>query len=105
MKSTSASLTYREFSRKQRKQSVIDLLQGKSHKLNLGWCIVRNPGQQELDDGSTDRNETERNFFSTRAPWTKVEKDKTGVEALRDRLGEILADMVRREFPNVILPV
>lgn len=84
-------------------QRVIDLLQGKSHKLNLGWCIVRNPGQQELDEGSTDRNEKEIAFFSTRAPWTKIEKEKTGIKALRERLGEILADMVRREFPKVNL--
>ena len=83
--------------------NVIDLLQGRSHKLNLGWAIVRNPGQEELADTSFDRNAAELNFFKTRNPWMKLGKDKVGIESLQARLGEILAETVRREFPNVRL--
>lgn len=44
-------------------KSVIDIIDGKSHPLNLGWCIVRNPGQQALADHSNDRNAAESLFF------------------------------------------
>ena len=82
---------------------IIDLLEGKAHKLNLGWAIVRNPGQGELLDASFDRNTAESDFFNTRDPWMKLSKDKKGIESLQTRLGEILAEIVRREFPHVCL--
>lgn len=82
-------------------QHVLDLIDGKSHKLNLGWCIVRNRGQKELLESSSNRHEVERYFFMSQNPWAKVEKDRVGVEALRRRLTEILAAIVRREFGKV----
>lgn len=82
-------------------QHVLDLIDGKSHKLNLGWCIVRNRGQKELLESSSNRHAVERYFFMSQNPWAKVEKDRVGVEALRRRLTEILAAIVRREFGKV----
>ena len=84
---------------------VIELIQGKNHKLNLGWCLVRNPGQKELNNPITDRNAVERAFFQTKAPWNSLDKDKVGVVALRIRLQEILATHIRREFPKVCVTV
>lgn len=81
-------------------QHVLDLVEGKSHKLKLGWCIIRNRGQKELLE-STDRHEVERYFFMSQNPWAKVEKDRVGVEALRRRLIDILAAIVRRQFGKV----
>lgn len=80
---------------------VLDLVEGRSHKLKLGWCIVRNRGQKELLELTTDRNAVERYFFMSQNPWAKVEKDRVGVEALRRRLIEILAAIVRRQFGKV----
>lgn len=80
---------------------VLDLVEGKSHKLKLGWCIVRNRGQKELLELTADRNAVERYFFMSQNPWAKVEKDRVGVEALRRRLIEILAAIVRRQFGKV----
>lgn len=82
-------------------QSVIDLVQGKSHKLSLGWCIVRNLGQRELSNSSSNRHALERNFFKSQEPWVRLDKDRAGIEALQVRLREILAEIVRREFPGV----
>lgn len=82
-------------------QHVLDLVEGKSHKLKLGWCIVRNRGQKELLESSADRHAVERYFFMSQNPWAKVEKDRVGVEALRRRLIEILAAIVRRQFGKV----
>lgn len=81
--------------------NVVDLLEGKSHKLNLGWSIVRNLGQQQLLDQSTDRQSNERTFFDTESPWSRISKDKVGIQALQSRLRDVLTEIVRREFPHV----
>lgn len=80
---------------------VLDLVEGKRHQLNLGWCIVRNLGQQQLLSASVDRNVIEMAFFCDRAPWNKLDKDRVGIDALRYRLQEILTNKIRGEFPKV----
>ena len=67
---------------------------------------MRNPGQQALanslsDASANDRHATEKVFFKSEQPWSKVSKDRVGIEALRIRLVEILAEMIKREFPRV----
>ncbi len=80
---------------------VLELVEGKRHKLNLGWCMVRNLGQGQLSDPNSDRAAVEARFFSDRSPWNKLDKERVGVAALRSRLQEILASNIRREFPKV----
>jgi len=79
---------------------VMDLVHGTKNKLNLGYCMVRNRGQQEKALSSTDRRQNERHFFST-SPWSALDKSRVGIPALQDRLRELLVDITRREFPNV----
>ncbi|KAK8159573.1 P-loop containing nucleoside triphosphate hydrolase protein [Phyllosticta citrichinensis] len=83
--------------------SVIDLVEGRKHKLSLGWSILKNPGQAQSRDPSTDRKKLEEEFFTSTAPWNKIPKYKVGVDALRMRLQEILEAHIRREFPKVKL--
>jgi hypothetical protein len=82
-------------------KSVIELVQGLRHKLELGWYILRNPGQKDIEDSSTDRDAMEKSFFRDRAPWNTLDKDRIGIEALQLRLQEILANKIRSEFPKV----
>lgn len=82
-------------------QAIMDIVEGKSHTLNLGWCIVRNSGQHQLKDSSEERHAREKLFFSTETPWKKLAQDKVGVVALQTRLVDILTELIRREFPNV----
>ena len=42
---------------------LIELIEGRRHKLNLGWCIVRNPSQKQLNDPNNDRYAIEEDFF------------------------------------------
>ena len=81
--------------------SALDIIQGKSHKLSLGWNVVRNPGQQQLNGASTDRHNAEKAFFQDCQPWTQLPEDRVGIQALEIRLREVLAEVVRREFPSV----
>ncbi len=80
---------------------VMELIKGKRHRLNLGWCLVRNLGQMQLADPDSDRNALERSFFQITAPWNGLDKDRVGVGSLRLRLQEILTSNIRREFPKV----
>ncbi|KAL8647377.1 MAG: hypothetical protein Q9226_006455, partial [Calogaya cf. arnoldii] len=82
--------------------NVLDLIQGTTHTLSLGWCMVKNPGQQDLKRGEDfDRHASEEAFFSSHEIWSKVEKDKVGVDSLRLRLVELLTAIVRKEFNHV----
>ena len=80
---------------------VMDLIEGKRHKLALGWCIVRNRGQKQLQDTTTNRTTIEMEFFRNITPWNRLDKERVGVSALRNRLQEILTNKIPREFPEV----
>lgn len=86
-------------------KNVIDLMEGKTHQLKLGWHMLRNAGQAELQKSIAERQAIGRSFFDQKAPWNGLEKDKVGIESFRVRLQEILADNIRREFPQVRSPV
>ena len=94
-------LTKPELVDKGAEKDIVSILEGRSHALHLGWCIVRNPGQQELKESQTNRHANEKIFFTTKDPWNKIARDRVGVEALQTRLADILAELIRREFPNV----
>ena len=81
--------------------NVLDLLSGKGSNAKLGWSIVRNLGQQHLNDGNTDRQSLEENFFRFEKPWDSIDKDRVGVAALQKRLQQTLTTHIRREFPKV----
>ncbi|KAL9093955.1 MAG: hypothetical protein Q9165_003878 [Trypethelium subeluteriae] len=85
--------------------NVVDLLEGKGPNGKLGWSMVRNPGQQELTDGTTKRQSLEEDFFRFREPWNKIDKDRVGVAALRKRLQATLTAHIRREFPKVKMEI
>ena len=80
---------------------VLDLIEGRSRVMKLGWHAVRNPGQQELVDASIDRDDLEVQFFRTQKPWNSIPTDQAGIESLKERLKDILSTLVRREFPKV----
>ncbi|KAJ5796163.1 Dynamin [Penicillium psychrosexuale] len=80
---------------------VIDLVEGKSHSLALGWIVVRNAGQQQLLDQSSDRDLVEALFFRENHPWSNLPKDKVGIHALKVRLQEVQTTQIRREFPKM----
>lgn len=80
---------------------VVDLVEGRSYKLKLGWSIVRNPGQSDLEDSTFDRHTSEKSFFKSKEPWAKLQRDRVGVESLQGQLRDILTEMVKKEFPHV----
>lgn len=65
--------------------------------------MVKNPGQSELEDPTFDRHASEKNFFKSKEPWVRLQKDRVGIESLQGQLRDILTEMVKKEFPNVWL--
>lgn len=83
---------------------VLDIIEGRTKVMKLGWHVVRNPGQKDLMDPAFDRYASERSFFKKQAPWKSISKDSVGVESLRARLKDVLGGLVKQEFPKVRRP-
>lgn len=83
-------------------QRIIDVVNGKIEKLKLalGYCVVRNRSVEERDTSSSDRTTKENELFNSDC-WSALPKDRVGVVALKDRLRDLLTDIVKREFPNI----
>lgn len=80
---------------------VVDVVEGRARPMKLGWHMIRNPGQQDLGNPAVTRDDLEVEFFRSQAPWSSIEKNKVGIDALRVRLKEVLSSLVKREFPKV----
>ena len=63
--------------------------------------MVKNPGQLDLKNPTFDRHASEKDFFKSKEPWDKLQKDRVGIESLQTQLRDILTQMVKKEFPNV----
>lgn len=85
--------------------AIFNLVEVKMHQLRLGWHLLRNSGQVELNSALRGRNESELEFFANVHPWITLDKGKVGITALRSRLQEVLEDHIRREFPKVCIDV
>jgi hypothetical protein len=80
---------------------VVDLVEGRVRQMKLGWHIIRNPGQKELQDMSMDRGDLEAAFFRSSVPWNSIEKGKFGIHSLRLRIKDVLSSLFKKEFPKV----
>lgn len=81
-------------------EAIIQLVEGKNESPDLGWVVVRNLGQKDLQDASKDRD-TEEEIFRKTAPSNRLSNDNYGIVALAKRLQSLLTCNVRRVFPNV----
>ncbi|KAH8431685.1 uncharacterized protein LDX57_009339 [Aspergillus melleus] len=76
---------------------VIDLVEGREIQMKLGWIIVRNLGQKELEEGDVDRNVLEAELLSQR-PWDTVPRDKFGIKALRTHLQKTVRSAISKKL-------
>ncbi|KAJ6142973.1 Dynamin [Penicillium samsonianum] len=86
--------------RSRAENKVIQLIHDGNANGQLGWILVRNLGQKQLQAGDADRDAEERMFYQN-APWNRVPPENYGISALMARLQELLTSNVRREFPSV----
>ncbi|OJZ88985.1 hypothetical protein ASPFODRAFT_78527 [Aspergillus luchuensis CBS 106.47] len=79
------------------KAALCSLVLGHKRPLTLGYYLVRNQGADQ--DTSFSGEEGERMFDSQ--PWNTLPRDRIGIQALRERLGELLSEVTEREFPEL----
>jgi Dynamin central region/Dynamin family len=77
--------------------AVCNVVLGKKKPLALGYYVIRNRGAD--DDDRFDQSAVEQLFREK--PWSDLPKDRLGVQALKARLGELLGQITRREFPGL----
>lgn len=82
---------------------VIDILEGRTMPMKLGWILVRNPGQRDLQEKDKSRSVLEGDTLRQH-PWCTVGSDKLGIRTLRARLQETVTTNARNAFPLVASP-
>ncbi|CAG7950906.1 unnamed protein product [Penicillium salamii] len=80
-------------------QKVVHLINNENTQ-GLGWVLVRNLSQKELNDGDAHRDQAEKMFHQT-SPWNQIPSESFGIKALQIKLQELLTATVRRQFPKV----
>ncbi|KAK4202445.1 P-loop containing nucleoside triphosphate hydrolase protein [Triangularia verruculosa] len=78
------------------KETICSIVENKRKRLALGYYVVRSRGADQDDSGY----ESREHMFN-QDPWRRLDKGRVGVRALKSRLGELLGDMARREFPKL----
>ncbi|KAH7324635.1 P-loop containing nucleoside triphosphate hydrolase protein [Stachybotrys elegans] len=83
---------------------IVELVNGKRRDIQLGYCVVKNRGADDLTSTAQQRDETERQLFA-KDPWSKLPKDRLGISALKSRIQHLLLDRTKTEFPKVVAEV
>lgn len=78
----------------------IELAQNKNIYFKLGWHVLRNRSDTEMNSTFTQRNEAEARFFS-KGRYNDLAREIVGVESLRIRLSQLLLDHLRKELPSL----
>ncbi|CAG8211507.1 unnamed protein product [Penicillium olsonii] len=79
---------------------IVELINDGNAQGQLGWILVRNLSQQDMNDGNVDRDNAEAAFRQS-LPWSQVPLENYGIKALKVRLQELLTANVRRQFSKV----
>ncbi|KAF9733790.1 dynamin family protein [Paraphaeosphaeria minitans] len=78
----------------------IELAQNKNIYFKLGWHMLRNRADTEMNSTFIQRNETETMFFS-KGRYNNLARDSVGIDSLRLRLSQLLLDHLKRELPSL----
>ncbi|KAH6623434.1 hypothetical protein F5144DRAFT_518509 [Chaetomium tenue] len=83
--------------------TYLELAQNKkrSHKLKLGWHVLRNPTKQEAGSTEMERVAKEYHFFH-HGVWAMVSPEDRGIQALRGKLSRAILTRIQRHLPAVI---
>ncbi|KAI9739944.1 MAG: hypothetical protein M1818_005000 [Claussenomyces sp. TS43310] len=77
---------------------------GGKGRFELGYTVVCNRSQSELDITFDERNDKEVAFFA-QDPWSWLPKERAGIGALKHRLDNLLVDITRRSFQGVAIDI
>lgn len=80
--------------------SVVDLVEGRSRQMRLGWHIIRGLGQKELQRKALNRGELETFLFLSEVPWSAIDNHRAGIVPLGLRRHETLSAPVKITLPK-----
>ncbi|KAK8053611.1 hypothetical protein PG996_012912 [Apiospora saccharicola] len=75
--------------------------QDQSHKLSLGWHVLRNRSEFENGDSDDERDRKESEFFQS-GPWSTIPPKNRGIDRLRKKLSNILLSHIKKNLPSLI---
>ncbi|KAK0668272.1 P-loop containing nucleoside triphosphate hydrolase protein [Cercophora samala] len=78
------------------KDTICSIVENKRKQLTLGYYVVRSRGADQDDSGYESREQ-----MFNEDPWRRLDKGRVGVRALKAKLGELLGEMAKREFPKL----
>jgi hypothetical protein len=81
-------------------RSWLDLAQNRDIYFELGWHMVKNRTDTEANKTLSQRNSSERQFFSKGA-YLDLPSHCKGIETLRSRLSSLLHDHLKTELPHL----
>ncbi|KZL86160.1 dynamin family protein [Colletotrichum incanum] len=87
-------------SEKATRKGAMDLIWGKRRDIQLGYYAVKNRGADDTSSSKEERDYQEKAFFGDE-PWSKLDKSRLGIPALRNRLRELLIDRTKSELPKM----
>ena len=71
-----------------------------------GWHVLRNRNYSERQTSTTNRNETEAQFFlDPKRNWHVVDQQYWGIDSLRKRLSTLLYEHTKKHLPQVRLDI
>ncbi|KAJ5544065.1 hypothetical protein N7494_005344 [Penicillium frequentans] len=79
---------------------VIDIIKGDRMQVKLGWVVVRNLGQSELQGGITRRDAAEEEL-QKHHPWNVIDCEDFGIDALKIRIRVTVTANARQAFTSV----
>lgn len=102
MRRTMAVLTKPDLNIERTTQQIaIEHVMGQRSNLTLGYYVVKNRGPDEMDKTLEEGQQDEREFFAME-PWSVLRSTgRAGIDSLKPRVRELLAELIKREFPKL----
>ncbi|KAK0743447.1 hypothetical protein B0T18DRAFT_392225 [Schizothecium vesticola] len=75
-----------------------------SHKLALGWHVLRNRAPREITCTDEERDEEEKRFFDS-GVWSAISSHDRGVDTLREKLSHVLLGHIQRKLPGLVTKI
>jgi len=82
-------------------KECVQLLQENTREFGFGWHILRNLTDEEVNDGMSDRDKLEQQFFERTNPWKSLDPSKFGNGSLKTRLSRILKSTIAQSLPEI----
>ncbi|KAK8073383.1 Interferon-induced GTP-binding protein Mx1 [Apiospora phragmitis] len=106
MKRTMAVLTKPDLNIERTTQQIaINYVTGKRSDLTLGYYIVKNRGPDDVKKTLAGGQQDERQFFAIE-PWSACHTvGRSGIDALKLRVRDLLTELVKKEFPKLRMEI